>query len=76
MVNQNDTNAARKIDRLSNEKTSRTRTFSSDNFPSQTNLTKIAPINDDVIGSLSDAYENKRARQVSEWERRFVHHAV
>lgn len=26
-------------------------------------------INDDLIVSLSDAYENKRARQVFEWER-------
>lgn len=24
---------------------------------------------DDLIGSLADAYENKRARQVIEWER-------
>ena len=24
---------------------------------------------DDVIGSLANAYENKRARQVNEWER-------
>ena len=24
---------------------------------------------DDVIGSLTDAYENRRARQVGEWER-------
>ena len=30
----------------------------------QTNQT-----NDDLIVSLSDAYENKRARQVFEWER-------
>jgi hypothetical protein len=35
-------------------------------------------INDDVIMSLTDAYENKRARQVSEWEhmRRFMRHAA
>jgi hypothetical protein len=26
--------------------------------------------NDDLIVSLADAYENKRARQVNEWERR------
>lgn len=26
-------------------------------------------INDDLIRSLSDAYENRRARQVFEWER-------
>lgn len=25
--------------------------------------------NDDLIVSLTDAYENRRARQVSEWER-------
>lgn len=30
---------------------------------------KEKPINDDLIISLSDAYENKRARQVFEWER-------
>lgn len=29
---------------------------------------EITP-NDEIIGSLSDAYENKRARQVFEWER-------
>ena len=27
-------------------------------------------LNDDLIVSLADAYENKRARQVNEWERR------
>ena len=27
-------------------------------------------LSDDVIVSLADAYENKRARQVNEWERR------
>jgi hypothetical protein len=26
--------------------------------------------NDDVIMSLGDAYENRRARQVNEWEKR------
>ncbi len=26
-------------------------------------------INDDLLGSLSDAYENRRARQVFEWEK-------
>ena len=26
-------------------------------------------VNDDLIRSLSDAYENQRARQVFEWER-------
>ncbi|HEY2867293.1 MAG TPA: hypothetical protein VGJ02_09390 [Pyrinomonadaceae bacterium] len=27
-------------------------------------------LNDELIVSLSDAHENKRARQVNEWERR------
>ena len=33
--------------------------------PKYTNFSQI----DDVIGSLANAYENKRARQVVEWER-------
>ena len=32
-------------------------------------LHPIRPPADDVILSLSNAYENKRARQVTEWER-------
>ena len=32
-------------------------------------LHPIRPQADDVILSLSNAYENKRARQVTEWER-------
>lgn len=31
---------------------------------------KESILNDDDIVSLADAYENKRARQVNEWERR------
>ncbi len=31
--------------------------------------TRSTEKNDDVIVSLSDAYENRRARQVGEWER-------
>jgi hypothetical protein len=36
-------------------------------------------LSDDLIVSLADAYENKRARQVTEWEqlrRQNVHQAV
>ena len=29
--------------------------------------------NDDLIISLSDAYENRRARQVGEWERLYTY---
>jgi hypothetical protein len=31
---------------------------------------KDSLFNDDVIVSLADAYENQRARQVTEWEKR------
>ena len=34
-----------------------------------TNKTRSTEKSDDVIVSLSDAYENRRARQVGEWER-------
>ena len=37
-------------------------------LPSSSNP-KINEKNDDLIVSLSDAYENRRARQVGEWER-------
>ena len=29
--------------------------------------------NDDIIGSLAEQYENRRARQVGEWERLYGH---
>ena len=29
--------------------------------------------NDDLIGSLAERYENRRARQVGEWERLYRH---
>ena len=30
---------------------------------------RSADSNDDIIGSLAEQYENRRARQVGEWER-------
>ena len=56
MVKRNRTNNARELDTpLSDQASSRSRT--------NTNST------DDVIVTLADAHENKRARQVTEWER-------
>jgi hypothetical protein len=67
MVNQANTNVTRDIDKL-NEKdnlaVSGLAELLSSRKPQKDNL-----INDEVIVSLSDAYENKRARQVTEWER-------
>lgn len=36
--------------------------------PSSASRTKDRTYDDDIIASLSNAYENKRARQVFEWE--------
>lgn len=48
------------------------------NFISE-NLTSIRSQNnprfDDLIGSLANAHENRRARQVTEWERMRQHNA-
>jgi hypothetical protein len=41
-------------------------------FSSSRTRTQENPHSDDLIVSLTDAYENKRARQVNEWERRQV----
>lgn len=34
-----------------------------------TSKSRSSENNDDLIGSLAERYENKRARQVGEWER-------
>jgi len=33
------------------------------------NKSRSTDSNDDIIGSLAEQYENRRARQVGEWER-------
>lgn len=67
MVDQNETGTARRNDpEFDSNPHGQT-------FISPTNLTnKLASGGDDVIVSLADAYENKRARQVTEWEK--MHH--
>lgn len=40
-----------------------------DTLSSQRSISLNSSHIDDVIGSLANAYENKRARQVLEWER-------
>lgn len=69
MTKQTKQNVAGEIDKL-NE----TETLAVVNYISQLLSKRISknvenPTNDDVIVSLSDAYENKRARQVFEWEK-------
>ena len=69
MVKQTKQNIAGEINKLNENET-----LAVVNYISQLLSTRISKqtensINDDVIVSLSDAYENKRARQVFEWEK-------
>jgi hypothetical protein len=43
--------------------------------PRASNESRSPNMGDDVIKTLANAYENKRARQVTEWERMFSHSA-
>ena len=69
MVKQAKQNIEREINKLNENET-----LAVVNYISQLLSTRISKqnensINDDVIVSLVDAYENKRARQVFEWEK-------
>ena len=63
MVNRKNTNVARDTRRINENETSTQ--LLSQRQPSQ----RERSMNDDLIGSLANAHENQRARQVSEWER-------
>jgi hypothetical protein len=69
MVKQAEQNIAGEINKLNENET-----LAVVNYISQLLSTRISKqtensTNDDVIVSLSDAYENQRARQVFEWEK-------
>lgn len=63
MVNRKNTTIARDADKR-HENDSSTQLLSALSSPK-----RERSISDDLIGSLASAYENERARQVSEWER-------
>ena len=66
MVNRTNNINAREIDKLT-EKDSAVLGYQT--LPSQRIQFKDNLYNDELIASLSDAYENRRAQQVVEWER-------
>jgi len=68
MVNRNNTPAARSTENFTNNISLNASDHSS-SLQAQKSLATMNFINDDLIRSLSDAYENQRARQVFEWER-------
>ena len=69
MVNRNNKMVAGKINKSNEHENSRTSDNLSQLLPTRNLKTTETPTSDDLIISLSDAYENKRARQVFEWER-------
>lgn len=72
MVRQTNENIADKINKLNEKETLAVANYVSQILSSRSSKSKENQLNqssDDLIVSLSDAYENKRARQVFEWER-------
>lgn len=68
MANRVNTNVAGEIDKLNENDTLAVPSYISQLLSSRKPQSKDNPINDELIVSLSDAYENKRSRQVTEWE--------
>ena len=69
MVNQENTNVASEISKLNENESLAVLDYISTLLTKRRSKSKNNQSNDDLIVSLSDAYENKRARQVFEWER-------
>lgn len=69
MVNRKNRNVASEIDKLNEKETLEVLDYTSEILSTRRPKSKELQPNDDLILSLSDAYENKRARQVFEWER-------
>ncbi|MCU1288910.1 MAG: hypothetical protein JWN60_1139 [Acidobacteria bacterium] len=69
MVNRINTNVVSEFDKLNETEASAVLDYISTLLTKRTAKSRENPSNDDLIVSLSDAYENKRARQVVEWER-------
>ena len=69
MVNRNNKMVAAKSNKSNEHENSRTSDNISELLPTRNLKNTEIPTSDDLIVSLSDAYENKRARQVFEWDR-------
>jgi hypothetical protein len=69
MVKRTNKNVASEIDKLNENETLAVREYISQILSTRNSKSKDNTSNDDLIVTLSDAYENKRARQVVEWEK-------
>ena len=64
MVARNEPDTARQNETVCDPNSFAAHSFASPRSPTSA----VAPLSDDVIVSLANAYENQRARQVTEWE--------
>ncbi len=69
MVKQTSQTIASQIDKLNENETLAVVGYISQLLSTRISKTKENYSNDDLIVSLAEAYENKRARQVFEWEK-------
>ena len=69
MVKQTHQNIASEIDKLNDNDAIAVVNYISQLLSNHISKSKEPKLNDDLILSLSDAYENRRARQVVEWEK-------
>lgn len=69
MVKRTNQNIASEISKLNENETLAVLQYISQLLSTRISQQKNNSINDDLIVSLADAHENKRARQVFEWER-------
>lgn len=69
MVNQTNKNIVREIDKLNESETLAVVSYISQLLSRRISKQKDNFQTDDLIGTLADAYENKRARQVIDWEK-------
>jgi len=69
MVKQTQQNIASEIDNLNDNDAIAVANYISQLLSNRISKSKEPKPNDDLILSLSDAYENRRARQVVEWEK-------
>jgi hypothetical protein len=69
MVKRTRTNVASEIDKLNENEALAVRDYISQLLSKRISKSKDNASGDDLIVSLSDAYENKRARQVIEWDK-------
>ena len=70
MVKRIDKSVHGKIDRLNEQDEAAVLTNINHVLSSVRSQSKESPLTDELIVSLAEAYENRRAQQVTEWERR------